>query len=470
MSGGAINAVISNLVGAANGIAFVALLTAIAIPFLYRKGAITGSSLTLLICTQLTYFLITALNLGESSGMGRANPALISTLYLVGAILFVFFFYAHDRNVTIAQLREGISGHQAATTALSTQSAQLLSYLNALPDPVFAVNTEGAVVFFNSAFMKAFFPEQQWGNGASLNVDDLPTSVQSLIARCSFQEVAALGDTVTRTLSLPSRGRNGQVFQIRAFPLHIYAGSGSVVSYCLHDITPEMQLFKALARERDACLMGAHSANLAYEFGSILAGIRGITQHLAGDAAEDTDVAKYMRQTEELLDRADDLLRGMTAHQAVVDGSEGFDLAELLEAGRDEIESALPDGIKLKMNMAANKPYIAIGGKDEILSVVSALAANAGEASLPGGTVVLAASRTEMGGKEMIRVSVIDSGRGIPQEDMERVFSPFFTTKEGHKGMGLPIALSITAKHRGLLRLERSDELGTEFALYLPSA
>jgi hypothetical protein len=415
MSAGAVNSLIGNLIGAANGIAFIALLSALLLPIYYRKGAVTGSSLTLLVCTQLVYFLIATLSLGESSGMGRANPALISTLYLVGAILFVFFFYAHDRNLTIAQLKDSIGGHQSATSTLSTQSSILHSYLNALPYPILAVNAENTVVFSNTAFIKTFMPEQHWGSGAVLRTGDLPTPVQSILARCSFQEVAAMGSAVTRMLGLPSMGRNGRVFHVNAFPLQTDAGVTSLVLYSLYDITQEMHMYEALSEERDA------------------------------------------------------FIREMTPPEAQDVEDKVIDLGELLETGQEEIENALPDGIKLRISKAAGAPLTTTGDKDKVLSVIIALAANAGEASLPGGTVVLSLSHVQMDGKDMLKVSVIDSGRGIPLEDSERVFTPFFTTKEGHKGMGLPIASSIATAHRGMLPLERSDELGTEFALYLPA-
>lgn len=469
MSAGAINSLIGNLIGAANGIAFVALLAALLLPVYYRKGAVTGSSLTLLVCTQLIYFLIATLSLGESSGMGRANPALISTLYLVGAILFVFFFYAHDRNLTISQLKDSIGGHQSATSTLSTQSGILHSYLNALPYPLLAVNAENTVVFSNIAFIKTFMPEQHWGSSAVLRTGDLPTPVQSILARCSFQEVVAMGSAVTRVIALPAMGRNGRVFHLNAVPLFVDSGLASLVLYSLYDITQETQMYEALMEERDACSLKTHNARLTHEFSNVFAGISGIAQLLAGESAEDSETAKYIRQTLELADRGDTLLREMTSEEAQAFSGEELDLAELLETGQEEIEKALPDGIKLRLNIAAGRPYKTRGEKEKVLYAVTALAANAGEASLPGGTVVLSLSPVQVNGKDMLRVALIDSGRGIPPEDNERVFAPFFTTKEGHKGMGLPIAISIAATHRGMLRLERSDELGTEFALYLPA-
>ncbi|OGK10670.1 MAG: hypothetical protein A2Y63_06025 [Candidatus Riflebacteria bacterium RBG_13_59_9] len=107
------------------------------------------------------------------------------------------------------------------------------------------------------------------------------------------------------------------------------------------------------------------------------------------------------------------------------------------------------------------------------------LVMNAAEASLPGGTVVIEAGNVQLAPEEapeiylpapaqFVRLAIIDSGRGVHPQDRQRIFDPFFTTKKTHKGMGLPVASSIVGRERGMLRLEKSDELGTTFAVYLP--
>lgn len=91
---------------------------------------------------------------------------------------------------------------------------------------------------------------------------------------------------------------------------------------------------------------------------------------------------------------------------------------------------------------------------------------NAIEASPVGAEVVL---RTERRGEE-VAISVEDHGPGIGVADRERIFAPFFTTKENGTGLGLAIAREFTMAHGGSLELESTSSAGTRFVMRLPAA
>ncbi|MEQ9363854.1 MAG: PAS domain S-box protein [Leptospirales bacterium] len=68
-----------------------------------------------------------------------------------------------------------------------------------------------------------------------------------------------------------------------------------------------------------------------------------------------------------------------------------------------------------------------------------------------------------------VRISIIDEGRGITPENLERIFDPYFTTKETGTGLGLSSAYSIIKRHAGLLRVHSIPERGTRFQIFLPA-
>jgi signal transduction histidine kinase len=466
----------ASLISAFDGIAFVSLITALLVPLFYRKGPIRGGSLTLLLSTQLAYLLIATSKLGESTRMWPGTPELGSTLYLAGTILFVFYFYAFDRNATIIDLRSSISGHQSATSALSTQARLMASFLNSLPDPLVVVAADERVVFSNSEFASCFLPEP---DSFISSVQDLPLSARSLIARCTFEEVAAVGQPVTRILNLPDRGRNGEVFHVSAFPIKADGEEVSLVLYHMHDITPETQILEVMLRERKARSLDTLLAGISHEFNNLLAGISGIAQIITDYPPTGDEASNYMKKVEELVARGETLVGELSGAAKHVGEGEIVDAGVILEKGRASLEDVLPDGIKLRLSISEPGLFVR-AEQDELLLAVANLIANAGEASLPGGTVAVHVSRAEMMppneammhpelSADVVRISVTDSGRGIPESERERVFDPFYTTWESHRGMGLPMAHSIASRYHGHLRLERSDELGTEFALYFPA-
>ncbi|HSG29565.1 MAG TPA: ATP-binding protein, partial [Candidatus Krumholzibacterium sp.] len=67
-------------------------------------------------------------------------------------------------------------------------------------------------------------------------------------------------------------------------------------------------------------------------------------------------------------------------------------------------------------------------------------------------------------------VEITDTGRGIPSGNMERVFEPFFTTRNDGSGLGLAVAGRITEEHGGRIRIESEEGRGTKVIVTLPAA
>jgi two-component system sensor histidine kinase HupT/HoxJ len=75
------------------------------------------------------------------------------------------------------------------------------------------------------------------------------------------------------------------------------------------------------------------------------------------------------------------------------------------------------------------------------------------------------------GGKEYVRIRVANTGPSIPEEDLERIFDPFYTTKDGGTGLGLSICSRIADEHEGALAVRNLPAGGgVEFSLTLPAA
>ena len=69
---------------------------------------------------------------------------------------------------------------------------------------------------------------------------------------------------------------------------------------------------------------------------------------------------------------------------------------------------------------------------------------------------------------DMIRIEVTDEGIGIKEEDKDKLFFPYFSTKKEGTGLGLAIVNSIISKHRGYIRVQDNSPKGTQFIIELP--
>src|SRR5204863_5428918 len=104
-----------------------------------------------------------------------------------------------------------------------------------------------------------------------------------------------------------------------------------------------------------------------------------------------------------------------------------------------------------------------------IRQVLWNLIRNATDAMPKGGTITISAYREELtGGRRESVLSVADDGEGIPKEDLDRIFEPFFSTKPSGTGLGLATVARIVEDHRGTIDTVSQVGQGTTFTLRFP--
>jgi len=114
----------------------------------------------------------------------------------------------------------------------------------------------------------------------------------------------------------------------------------------------------------------------------------------------------------------------------------------------------------------------------QIRQVISNLIINADQAMPEGGLIEICAENTMISAQDSlplkdgryIKISVRDHGVGIPKKHLQKIFDPYFTTKQNGSGLGLAISYSIIKKHEGLIMVESEVEVGTVFSVYLPAS
>ena len=133
--------------------------------------------------------------------------------------------------------------------------------------------------------------------------------------------------------------------------------------------------------------------------------------------------------------------------------------------------------VKTRLDRAEALPRIA-GDKDRLQQVLINLLLNAVQAMPEGGklrvetkTVRRTRPGLESGEQEFVELSVTDTGVGIPADIKDKIFDPFYTTKEGQGGTGLGLAVvsGIVKEHDGWIDVEDSNGGGTAFRIYFPA-
>ncbi len=114
--------------------------------------------------------------------------------------------------------------------------------------------------------------------------------------------------------------------------------------------------------------------------------------------------------------------------------------------------------------------------KSQLKQVINNIIFNAKQAMLEGGTITISAENSNVSSDDTlplnegdyVKVCIKDEGIGIPHDCLQKIFDPYFTTKEKGSGLGLAICDAIIRKHEGLISVESIVGLGTAFTIYLP--
>jgi signal transduction histidine kinase len=110
----------------------------------------------------------------------------------------------------------------------------------------------------------------------------------------------------------------------------------------------------------------------------------------------------------------------------------------------------------------ADESYLVRAVHNVVLNAIQAMPA--------GGTLTIeTTSAVYVGGKEMIEITVIDTGPGIPTDQVDDIFNPFFTSKEKGTGLGLAVTNKIIEDQGGGVRVQSERAQGTAFTISLPS-
>lgn len=224
--------------------------------------------------------------------------------------------------------------------------------------------------------------------------------------------------------------------------------------------------FEQLRRADRLSALGELSAGLAHEIRNPLGSIEGAVKILGRrELPEDTrqeftDLAhREVERLKGLLTNFLEFARPQPPRRAA------SDVNLLLESVvKLALETASMADVNFRIETSEELPSVLID-QEQIKQVLVNLVINAVQAMPAGGQIALRAVQ----GAENIRIEIQDEGTGIPLEDLERVFDPFFTTRSQGTGLGLSIAYQIVTQHGGHITAKQNPERGMTFAVTLPA-
>lgn len=224
----------------------------------------------------------------------------------------------------------------------------------------------------------------------------------------------------------------------------------------------------SVRRSERLAALGQLTAGLAHELRNPLGTIKAAAELMEANRKDLPPVAAEMAgYISAEVDRTNSLItRFLDFARPVEPKAQPVDLNKLADLAIDHLARQCPDNPPfIHRNYEPGLPLV--HGDEELLErVLFNLIQNAVQASPPGAVVTVKTRRDQ----DFVEVAILDRGAGIPADDLEKIFNPFFTTKVGGVGLGLAISSQIIDQHGGVIRVESEPGRGSTFLLRIPAA
>jgi PAS domain S-box-containing protein len=379
-----------------------------------------------------------------------------------------------------------ITERKAAEELLRASEEQYREIFNATDEALVLRDAEFRIVDVNRAYevMSGFAREEV------VDKDGLTfSSPERREERIALHRRALAGEQVRFEVAGRSKEGRDFVVEVRLVPIH-YRGEphvlqiGQEVTARLTAEAERAQLEAQLRQAQKMEAIGQLTGGIAHDFNNILQGILGNLTLASDRQAElgDARLGKYLERAQHSAQRARELIAQMLTFSRGQRGARrAVALPDLVRDACKLLRSTLPSTIDLRLTLEDAVPPLELDPV-QMEQVLLNLCINARDAMKGTGAIriglragarvqaVCASCRQKVDGR-FVDLSVRDTGPGIPPQVMERMFEPFFSTKEVGRGtgMGLSLAHGIVHEHGGHIVVDTMQNERTKFRVLLPA-
>ena len=267
---------------------------------------------------------------------------------------------------------------------------------------------------------------------------------------------------------------------ITAEPVFDEGGNIKCAIHVLQDVSEQKSLEDRLMQAQKMESIGTLAGGIAHDFNNILAIIVGNTEMTIEDLPEGHPAKENLREILNAGLRARDVVRHILSfsRKAVTD-RKPIHLYPVVEDTLKMLRASIPTHIEIRQNMSCESDVI-MADPTQMSQVLMNICTNAAQAMREeGGVLVVGLQNVEfeiqtgesgIGPGRYVKLSVSDTGTGIEPEHIDRIFEPYFTTREpgAGTGLGLSVVQGIVKTHHGLVTVASDFGKGTVFEVLLP--
>jgi nitrogen-specific signal transduction histidine kinase/CheY-like chemotaxis protein len=262
------------------------------------------------------------------------------------------------------------------------------------------------------------------------------------------------------------------------------SNSGKITGLCgfARDVTETKQLEAQLLQAQKMEAIGTLAGGISHDFNNLLQGILGYAQILLLDKSNDDPDYIKVREIERAARRATELTGQLLAFSRKVElNPRPMNLNQEIRQVEKLLQRTIPKMIEIELQL--EEPLQTVNADPgQLEQVILNIGVNARDAMPEGGQLIIQTKDVSLDQNYCrlnpeakpgphVCLSIADTGHGMDQETIERIFEPFYTTKETGKGTGLGLAMAygIIKNHEGHITCNSNPDEGTQFNIYLPA-
>ncbi len=270
-------------------------------------------------------------------------------------------------------------------------------------------------------------------------------------------------------------------FLITTSPVPDEKGAFTNIVHIAKDITQKKDLESQLRQAQKMQAIGTLAGGIAHDFNNILTAISGYNKLALQKAGDNDTITHDLQQVMTATARAKDLVTQiLTFSRQSEDDKKPIEISPIVKEALQLVRSSFPRTIELKQRITSDGNILA--DPTQIHQIAMNLATNAYHAMLETGGILSVSlqeeviiekslvAELEVTPGRYICLEVSDTGCGMDKDTKEKIFDPYFTTKEVDKGTGLGLAVvhGIVTGHHGHIHVDSEPGHGTTFRIYLP--
>ena len=346
-------------------------------------------------------------------------------------------------------------GKQVAETTLANMKLYTNNVIESIPVGILTLDVEERIVSYNRKMEEIAGRSLDKNKGEKLTAVFSDCRLETRDIRTSVLEHSAE--------CLAGDGRNISI-KIGGSSLINNDGEDIGTVLVIRDMSTIRDMEQQLERSRRMAALGKMAAGIAHEIRNPLGTLRGFAHYFGSQPGATEESKGYADLMVSEVDRLNRNISGLLQFARPREPQFVQVFLDQLLAKTVALMEGDFSGNGLDFHWQCNTGTIFEADPDLLLQVLMNLLHNSIHSTPPGGKVSLACSEDE----HSVRVTVADTGNGMTEQEQEKMFDPFFTTRKSGTGLGLTVSHQIVEQHRGFFEVETAPGKGTRVTLILP--